>query len=194
VPAERVPNNTDRSINYVRHRLDLVSSEPVFNVEHRIQIPRPTIDPQTSTRGHDLTRSRTDQRLRLTSAKRYMRRAILTVHPEIHGHQLSPLPSTGHGGSPQCHGGSPSACARFSAQASPTLKLIATTRRGGRGESIGWVSYRQNEAQELGHDAMRVGGEDPTTARNSPIVMATHAKLVVTSAPRRPGDALGLVP
>jgi hypothetical protein len=80
-----------------------------------------------------------------------MRRAILTVHPEIHGHQLSPSPSTGHGGSPQSHGGSSSACARFSAQASPTLKLIATTRRGGRGESIGWVSYRRNEAQERGH-------------------------------------------
>ena len=73
-------------------------------------------------------------------------------------------------------------------------KLDRAKRRGGRGESIGWVSYRRNEAQELGHDAMRVDGEDPTTARNSPIAMATHAKLVVASAPRRPGDALGLVP
>jgi hypothetical protein len=31
-------------------------------------------------------------------------------------------------------------------------------------------------------------------ATNSPIAMATHAKLVVVSAPRRPGDAPGLVP
>ena len=73
----------------------------------------------------------------------------------------------------------------------PTLKLIATTRRGGRGESIGWVSYRRNEAQELGHDAMRVGGEDPTTARNSrPVDVAPTQSLPCACSvrpPERPG-------
>jgi hypothetical protein len=105
--------------------------------------------------------------------------------------QLSPSPSTGHGGSPQSHGGSSSACARFSAQASPTLKLIGTTRRGGRGESIGSVFYRRNEAQELSHGAMRVGGEDPTTARNSRPVDVAPTQSLPCACSVRPPERLG---
>jgi hypothetical protein len=47
-------------------------------------------------------------------------------------------------------------------------KLDRAKRRGGRGESIGWVSYRRNEAQERGHGDGRKYDGGGITVRNYP--------------------------
>jgi hypothetical protein len=66
----------------------------------------------------------------------------------------------------QSHGGGSPTCSRFSAQASPTLKSIDTTRRGGRGESIGWASYQGCAVQGADHGDAWAGGSDVAPVRN----------------------------
>ena len=61
---------------------------------------------------------------------------------------------------------------------SAIYKLDRDTRREGRGESIGWVSYRRNDAQEHGHGATRICGCPRSTVSDSSLTgRQSHAWL-----------------
>ena len=64
-------------------------------------------------------------------------------------------------------------------------KLDRAKRRGGRGESIGWVSYRRNEAQERGHGDGRKYDGGGITVRNCLQFTAARARLLTGQFPPR---------
>jgi hypothetical protein len=181
--AEGVCFDQSRTILHLRLGSDLRYYKPVRFIAIGCQINGPD---RQSTQAHD-TRPITIRRPRGTP-RSGTRRSIGTARTASNGARSFPQRST------PARRRRPARSAEHAGEAanrpfsSAKPKLDRAKRRGGRGESIGWVSYRRIEAQERGHgDGWKYDGGG-ITVRNYPRSPRSALQLRSRTATLNDGD------